>query len=139
MVPANIFGYFENLFLLRDLEKIEQEKARLKNFNVMLDAVGHQEELYDMFVQATMELLHKVYQEIESGSYDDTFLVDAFNDEYNATAIIQHFRVSHLSARVVSFLANLISVDDQCVHEIEPRQLPGFPWPPPGRILPGDD
>jgi hypothetical protein len=91
---AVAFGYFENLFLLRDTVRVAQELARIKGFNKLLDQVGHQEDLYEIFVDATEDLLVQVSQAIAAGSYDESFLVNAFNDEYNSNAMITHFRVS---------------------------------------------
>lgn len=70
-----------------------QELARLKSFNKLLNSAGCQEHLYEMFVDATEELLNQISQEIGKGSFDDTFLFNAFNDEYNSSSLIMHFRV----------------------------------------------
>ncbi|EEP75670.1 conserved hypothetical protein [Uncinocarpus reesii 1704] len=90
---AVAFGYFENLLHLRDPSKVAQETARLKSFNDLLNSVGYQEDLYEMFVDATIDLLADISKAIETGNYDDSFLLNAFNEEYNSTSIIQHFRL----------------------------------------------
>lgn len=87
------FGYFESLFALRDQAKIAQELARIKSFNAMFDAVGQQEHLYEIFVDATEELLKSMAEQIANNNQDETFIVDAFNNEWNSNAIITHFRV----------------------------------------------
>ena len=94
---AVAFGYFENLFMLRDTAKVAKELERIKSFNRLLDAVGQQEHLYDIFVDATEDLLLQVSNAIENGTQDETFLLEAFNSEYGSSAIITHFRVSHPS------------------------------------------
>lgn len=91
---AVAFGYFENLFLLRDPARVASELARLKGFNKLLNAVGQEEHLYEIFVDATEELLAQILEAFEKESYDSSFLLQAFNDEYNSCAIITHFRVS---------------------------------------------
>lgn len=94
--PAIAFGYFETLFLLRDTARVSTELTRIKGFNKLLDAVGQQEHLYEIFVDATEDLFGQILEAIEEGSYDDSFLLEAFNAEYNSSAIITHFRVGPL-------------------------------------------
>ncbi|EGE00523.1 ubiquitin thiolesterase [Trichophyton tonsurans CBS 112818] len=91
---AMAFGYFESLFALRDQAKIAQELVRIKSFNAMFDAVGQQEHLYEIFVDATEELLKSVAEQIANNNQDETFIVDAFNNEWNSNAIITHFRLN---------------------------------------------
>lgn len=88
------FGYFENLLNLRDTGKVAKELERIKSFNQLLDAVGQDETLYEIFVDATEDLLNQVSNAIENGNQDESFLLEAFNSEYNSNAIITHFRVS---------------------------------------------
>ncbi|KAF3482363.1 uncharacterized protein GIQ15_05122 [Arthroderma uncinatum] len=90
---AVAFGYFENLFALRDQSKVAQELSRIKSFNKLFDAVGQQEHLYEIFVDATEELLNSVSEEIGNNNQDGIFILNAFNDEYNSNAIITHFRL----------------------------------------------
>jgi len=56
--------------------------------------VGQQEHLYEIFVEATEGLLVQLSEAIQKGVQEDSFLLDAFNSEYNSNAIITHFRVS---------------------------------------------
>lgn len=91
-----VFGYFENLLQLRDTSKVAKELDRIKSFNRLLDAVGQDETLYEIFVDATEDLFVQVSHAIENGNQDETFLLDAFNSEYNSNAIITHFRVGFL-------------------------------------------
>ncbi|KAK2834864.1 hypothetical protein FQN49_006838 [Arthroderma sp. PD_2] len=90
---AVAFGYFENLFALRDQEKVSQELSRIKSFNELFDAVGQQEHLYEIFVDATEELLNSIAEQIGNNNEDGIFILNAFNDEYNSNAIITHFRL----------------------------------------------
>lgn len=94
MCIAVAFGYFENLFGLRDIVLVQNELVRIKSLSGMLDQVGHQEYLYEIFVDATEQVFSQIIQAIQDGVRDDSFLVDAFNNEYSSNAILTHFRVS---------------------------------------------
>ncbi|KAL4884716.1 peptidase C65 Otubain-domain-containing protein [Aspergillus karnatakaensis] len=90
---AIAFGYFENIFNLRDPAHAQREMLRIKSLNTLLDQTGQQEAMYEMFVDATMEAFESVLNAINRGERHDSFLVDLFNDGYNSTAIITHFRL----------------------------------------------
>ncbi|KAB8077141.1 cysteine proteinase [Aspergillus leporis] len=90
---AVAFGYFENLFNLRDTLRVHRELARIKSLNVLLDQVGHEEHLYEIFVDATEVIFSEILDAIQNGVRDDSFLVDAFNNEYNSNGTITHFRL----------------------------------------------
>ncbi|PYH44914.1 OTU family ubiquitin thioesterase [Aspergillus saccharolyticus JOP 1030-1] len=90
---AVAFGYFENLLKLQNLVLAHEELARIKSLNALLDQTGQQEHLYEIFVDATEGVFHQIIEAIQHGIIDDTFLVEAFNEEYNASAIITHFRL----------------------------------------------
>jgi ubiquitin thioesterase protein OTUB1 len=93
---AVAFGYFENLFALRDPLCVQRETDRIRSLNrQLLDQDGPQAHLYEMFVDATEGALTSVLEAIQNGVPDESFLVDAFNSEYGSSAIIAHFRVSH--------------------------------------------
>ena len=91
---AVAFGYFESLLSLQDALQIQRELGRIKSLNALLDRVGQQEHLYEIFVDATEQVFSQVLDAVNQGIRDDSFLVDAFNSEYNSSAIITHFRVS---------------------------------------------
>lgn len=97
---AVAFGYFENLFTLRDTVRVEQELLRIKSLSRLLDQVGQSEHLYEIFVDATESLLtnliSEIHKGIQSNSFDESFLLEAFNNEYESSAIITHFRVSRI-------------------------------------------
>ena len=50
--------------------------------------------MYEMFWDAVEEILNQTIEAIQNGVHDESFLVDAFNDEYNSSAVITYFRVS---------------------------------------------
>jgi ubiquitin thioesterase protein OTUB1 len=91
---AVAFGYFEKLFTLRDTLKVQQELARIKSMNRLLDQVGHQEYLYETFVDATEETFGQVIDSIQKNVPNESFLEDIFNDFSQSMSIITHFRVS---------------------------------------------
>lgn len=91
---AVAFGYFETLFALRDPLRLQRELTRIKSLSTLLDQVGQQEHLYEIFVDATEEIFAQTSAAIQNGEQDETFLVNAFNEEYSSNAIITHFRVS---------------------------------------------
>ncbi|KAJ5162162.1 hypothetical protein N7492_007554 [Penicillium capsulatum] len=90
---AVAFGYFETLFNLRDPLRVQRELARIKSLNTLLDQVGQQEHLYEIFVDASEEVFAQTSTAIQNGDQDETFLVNAFNEEYNSNAVITHFRL----------------------------------------------
>ncbi|RAK96531.1 OTU family ubiquitin thioesterase [Aspergillus ibericus CBS 121593] len=90
---AVAFGYFENLFNLQNSLQVHHELNRIRSLNVLLDQTGQQEHLYEIFVDATEDVFNQISQAIQSGIRDDSFLVNAFNSEYNADAILTHFRL----------------------------------------------
>jgi ubiquitin thioesterase protein OTUB1 len=106
LVIAVAFGYFENLLNLRDAAKAQQELARIKSMNRLLDQVGHQEYLYETFVDATEEAFNQVIDSINKGVPDEGFLVNIFNDFNESMSIITHFRV-----HVFSLLSYCMNTD----------------------------
>jgi ubiquitin thioesterase protein OTUB1 len=60
----------------------------------LLEQVGHQEYLYETFVDITEETFGQVIEAIQKGFPDESFLVDIFNDFSQSMSIITHFRVS---------------------------------------------
>ncbi|OJD24926.1 hypothetical protein ACJ73_03710 [Blastomyces percursus] len=121
---AVAFGYFETLFNLRDTAKLEQELARVKSLNESLDSIGCQKYIYEMFVEVTEDVFGQISGAIAEGSYDDSFLLDAFNDESKSSAIITHFRLmtsawmKNNPDRYAGFLRT--TVDDYRTKTIEP-------------------
>lgn len=64
--------------------------------NQLLDRVGQEEHLYEMFVNATEEVFHSVLNAVNQGARDESFLIDFFNDDYESKAVICHLRVSSI-------------------------------------------
>lgn len=116
---AVAFGYFENLFALRDVVLVQNELVRIKSLSSLLDQVGHQEYLYEIFVDATEQVFTQLIQAIQDDVRDDSFLVNTFNVEYSSNAILTHFRVS--IGRFVLCLVQQLTMlaSHECVDEIE--------------------
>ncbi|CRG82901.1 ubiquitin thioesterase protein OTUB1 [Talaromyces islandicus] len=123
---AVAFGYFENLLNLRDVVKAQQELARIKSMNRLLDQVGHQEYLYETFVDATEEAFNQVIDSINKGVPDEEFLVNIFNDFNESMSIITHFRLltsSWMKLNPVRYQAFLSTpLDQYCSTRIEPTK-----------------
>jgi ubiquitin thioesterase protein OTUB1 len=90
---AVAFGYFETLFALRDTLRIETEIRRIKSLTTLLERVGLSDSIYEIFVDATEDVLNRIHAAIQSGAQDESFLVEAFNEGYSSDAIITHFRI----------------------------------------------
>ena len=90
---AVAFGYFENLFTLGDALRVQRELERIKSMTALLHQVGQQEHMYEMFVDAVEMLMGEILGSVQNGVIDESFLVNAFNDDYNSSAIITCFRV----------------------------------------------
>lgn len=98
------FGYFETLFALRDTLRIETEIRRMKSLTTLLERVGLSDSIYEIFVDATEDVLNRTHAAIQNGAQDESFLVEAFNEVYCSDAIITHFRVSFSLDKVFCFL-----------------------------------
>ncbi|KAJ5114742.1 hypothetical protein NUU61_000501 [Penicillium alfredii] len=120
---AVAFGYFETLFALRDPLRLQRELARIKSLNSLLDQVGQQEHLYEIFVDATEDIFSQASAAIQNGVQDETFLVDAFNEEYSSSAVITHFRLMTSAwmklnpHRYQAFLS--LPLDQYCATQVE--------------------
>lgn len=123
---AVAFGYFENLFSLRDPVQLQRERARFKSLNTLLDQVGLDEITYGMFADATDEVFDSILNAIERGERDDSFLVALFNDEYNSNTILCHFRfltsawIKLNAHRYSAFLPMDMPIDRYCSTQIDP-------------------
>lgn len=74
--------------------QIQRELSRIKSLNALLNRVGQQEHLYEIFVDATEQVFSEVLDAVNRGIRDDSFLVEFFNNEYQSSAVITHLRVS---------------------------------------------
>jgi ubiquitin thioesterase protein OTUB1 len=75
---------------------VQRELTRIKSLNTLMDQVGQEEHLYEIFVDATEDVFASISTAIQNGAQDESFLVDAFNEEYSSNSVITHFRVRAL-------------------------------------------
>ncbi|KAL5333055.1 peptidase C65 Otubain-domain-containing protein [Aspergillus crustosus] len=121
---AVAFGYFENLFNLRDPTHAHRELLRIKSLSTLLDQVGVQDTMYEMFVDMTEEVFESVMDAINRGERHDSFLVEVFDDEYKSNSIITHFRLLTSAwmklnhQRYQAFLS--MPLDQYCSTQIDP-------------------
>ncbi|KAJ5780481.1 Ovarian tumor otubain [Penicillium paradoxum] len=128
---AVAFGYFESLFNLRDTLRINAEIQRMKDLSKLLDQVGISDSIYEMFVDATLDVLDQTRAAIHNGAQDESFLVNLFNDGFYNNSIITHFRTDCFGMKILTsawiklnsdryqaFLPT--SVDQYCSSRIEP-------------------
>lgn len=131
---AVAFGYFESLLSLQDALLIQRESNRIKSLCALLDRVGQQEHLYEIFVDATDQVFSDLLEAVNQGVRDESFLVESFNNEYNSSAIITHFRVS-LNLFTTGLLANIYIAPNKCVDEAQSSSVSGLSLNAPGPIL----
>ncbi|KAJ5800940.1 uncharacterized protein N7518_003008 [Penicillium psychrosexuale] len=121
---AVAFGYFETLFTLRDTLRIETEIRRMKSLTSLLERVGLSDSIYEIFVDATEDVLNRTHAAIQNGARDESFLVEAFNEGYCSDAIITHFRILTSAwmklnpSRYQAFLP--MSLNQYCSSRIDP-------------------
>ena len=90
---ALAFGYFEALVHSGGPSRFWAEIARLRSLNNLLDSVGYQREIYEDFVEETMQL-HKQIIGAPPDQDIPAALLASFNNPEVSSAIIMHFRVS---------------------------------------------
>lgn len=122
---AVAFGYFETMFALRDPMRIQREITRFKSLKTLLKQVGYSEHLFEIFTHATEDLFTKIINAIQSSVGDESFLVDAFNNNFTSSAVIKHFRVCG-ALFLVLMEANYCPAFDHVLDETKPPPIPGI-------------
>lgn len=92
-LQALAFGYFEALVRTGDSLRVQSEIVRLKSLNNLLNAVGHESDLYEDFVEETLGLLERTRVDMDMMKDNERMLLASFNDAGIAAAVITHFRV----------------------------------------------
>ena len=87
------FGYFEALIRTGDSLRVQSEIVRLKSMNNLLNAMGHEPDVYDDFVDETLSLLERTRVDLDMHEHNERNLLASFNDTVIASAVITHFRV----------------------------------------------
>ncbi|KAJ5299665.1 hypothetical protein N7476_011222 [Penicillium atrosanguineum] len=121
---AVTFGYFETLYALRDPMRVQREMSRIESLNTLLVQVGLDPTLYEIFVDATEDAFAQTLAAIQNGEQDETYLVNAFNDEFNSNSIITHFRLltsTWMKLNPQQYQAFLSGpLDEYCAKHIDP-------------------
>lgn len=91
---AAVFGYFEVLLQLEDLQKIEQERIRLKTFDATMNAAGIPVDMLEDMFDCTYSLLNSIKAAIEAGDKTQSTILQAMNDEGDSSCILYHFKAS---------------------------------------------
>lgn len=122
---AVIFGYYEALLRLGDKQKILEEETRLKSLHNILNQVGYQEYLYEMWADEAFLLLQEVAASIGQPD-DEAPLLAAFNDDNRSKGIMTYFKVRffHRSPTSASSVADFCLVPDLSVAPDPPRPVP---------------
>lgn len=88
-----VFGYFETLLRIGDLQLIMQEEIRLQTFADTMRMAGIDYDIIiDMF-DFTWELFNDLKKAVESGQTSESVLLESLNDEIKSNSIIYHFKV----------------------------------------------
>ncbi|KAL9591549.1 MAG: hypothetical protein Q9179_007611 [Wetmoreana sp. 5 TL-2023] len=89
------FGYFEALLHSGEPSRVFAEVARLTSLNNLLDTVGYPRDIYEDFVDETLQLLKRTAT-MTSDHDAAAALLTSFTQQGVCNAIIMHFRVSVL-------------------------------------------
>jgi hypothetical protein len=95
---AAVFGYFEVLLQSEDLQKIEQERTRLKTFDATMNAAGIPVDMLEDMFDCTYSLLDRIKAAIEVGDKTQTAILQAMNNEGDSSCILYHFKASYFLA-----------------------------------------
>ncbi|KAL9603590.1 MAG: hypothetical protein Q9219_001093 [cf. Caloplaca sp. 3 TL-2023] len=118
------FGYFESLAQSVDPSAPLAEIARLTSLNNLLDSVGYQRDIYEDFIEETVQTLKHIASSPGNPDGGATILA-RMNDENVCSAIIMHFRMisaAWMKNHSESFLpyTGIPSIDQYCAARIEP-------------------
>lgn len=129
-LQALAFGYFEALIRTGDSLRVQSEIVRLKSMNNLLNAMGHDPEVYEDFVEDTLALLERTRVDMDMMKDNERMLLASFNDAGIAGGIITHFRVCIMTlSQCLVVLAHPLNMDIAyygCMDEDKPRCLPAI-------------
>jgi len=91
---AIAFTYFEALVRLGDVNKFDEEEARLNSLGNLLEHIGYSRDIWIDFAEEAFELLHKLANSLRSmdGQAAD-ILLTTFNNMGESMAIITYVKV----------------------------------------------
>jgi hypothetical protein len=116
--------------------KIASEMTRLKAFSASFPAVSLDLETVEMFMESTIALLDEMQNALLRHDPDDTFLLQAMNDDEQSNSILYYFKVCNsrtqggreLIPRALLFRAWLtLSAPDEYVHATQREPVRAFP------------
>ncbi len=87
-----MFGYFETLIHLGDVNKFGEEEARLRSLRNLVAHAGYDPDMYDDFADQVWELMRNLMAGVQDGTAE-AVLETTFNEEYVQNYIITCFRV----------------------------------------------
>lgn len=82
-----------------DSLRVQSEIVRLKSMNNLLNIMGHHPEMYEDFVDETLNLLERTRVDMDMMKDNERMLLASFNDAGIAGAVITHFRVRVVTIR----------------------------------------
>lgn len=91
---AIAFTYFEALLRVGDINKFDDEKARLNSMGNLLDHIGYSRDIWIDFADGAFELLRKLADSVQAmdGAASD-ILLQTFNDFNESMSIITYVKV----------------------------------------------
>ncbi|EOA81662.1 uncharacterized protein SETTUDRAFT_174325 [Exserohilum turcica Et28A] len=125
---AIAFTYYEALLRLADVNKFDEEEARLNSLGNLLDHIGYSRDIWIDFADEAFELLHKLANSLRSmdGQAAD-ILLRTFNDMGESMAIITYIKLL-ASAWIQTHADDFVHFIDNgdvrgyCANNIEPTQ-----------------
>lgn len=99
IAPAIVFTYFEALVHTGDVNKFQDEEARLNSLGNLLEHIGYSRDIWIDFAEQAFDLLRKLADSVRNmdGAASD-ILLQSFNDmnEIESMGIITYVKVSLL-------------------------------------------
>jgi ubiquitin thioesterase protein OTUB1 len=92
--PAIAFTYFEGLLRMGDVNKFDDEQARLISMGNLLDHIGYSRDIWIDFAEGAFDLLRKLADSVQAmdGAAAD-ILLQTFNDFNESMSIITYVKV----------------------------------------------
>jgi len=90
---STVFGYFETLLQLGDMQIVMQETVRLRSFEETMRMAGIDYEILSVMFDDTWELLEDIQKAVERQDKSEDVLLNILNDENRSNSIVYHFKV----------------------------------------------
>lgn len=120
---ALAFGYFEALIRTGDSARVQAEAVRLKSMNNLLSVLRQDADIYEEFVQETLDLLERT--RVDMNEDDGRNLLASFNDDGISAAVITHFKLitsAWMKTNAALYLPFMLNetIDQYCSTKIDP-------------------